>query len=554
MNEFVNAINTKQYAKAIELGLQFLAQSPQHARGHYYVGVSFGQERNYEQAIKYCKRAIELGYINAEIYRNLAVIYQDSGDHTNACGYFKLAFALEPTEQVAVGYAQSLLNSKHPERNDIIAQLALQFNDSNYLKLLTARSINIDNKAKGLDAFKARHAENPNDYDIMNEYAIALMEQGQSHIAYDLVKTAYWHNQDNPIFLGNLALIESALGMANQSYRHFRKLIETNDDPVYQSNFGKLLIKMRRYHEGWERNEYRLKTGDLVVNQNPIPLQYWQGEPIKNGALLIIGEQGVGDQINFAVDLQRTIDLLAPHNTRIILTVKPKLERVFRRNFPTITIPNDGLWHEHEHYQQWGATHYCYMGSLMHIHKLFITHKPTPPWITAKQSLMEQGRAVLKQADPNCRWIGLQIKSGIEDNRSINPKDLAPLAELQNHGFRFLSLQYAGSQDMVDKVLYHSGVRMNMIDGADLWDDIEALCGLTMACDSVIMNDTTNAHIAGALGQRGFLILPLESVWRWGFKYKPIEWYPNLTIMREDYRGTFSDLLEQVRDKYLNGY
>ncbi len=551
MQKFVDAINAGNAKQAIILGEEFMAKNPNHARAIYYLAASYALDKQINKALMFFQKSEELGYKTDEFYRNFATVYKDANNLEKSVEYYLKCLEIKPDDEIAAtGLVQNMLELKHPQSEFYAKKFVQMFPTNSFFKLLVARAIQGDSKKNGLEYFEAELAQNPDDLDIMAEYALALHEQGKSDIAYPMLKKVCYAQPDNIDNLANLALVESSLGMSTDSYRHFRKIIETTDNPAFDSNFGKLLIKMRRYHEGWERNESRLKTKDLVVNHNPINLIYWQGEAIHNSKLLIIGEQGVGDQINFAVDLQRTIDFLKQFNTQVILTVKPKLETIFRRNFD-VFVPENGLLSEHLHYKNWQATHYCYMGSLMKINQLFITHNPSPPWIHADGEYLNRAKAVLYGENPQQKWIGLQIKSGIEDNRSFNPTDLEPLAQLQRHGYKFLSLQYAGSQDMVAKVQAASGVFMHLINGADLWDDIEAVCGLTMACDSVIMNDTTNAHIAGALGQKGYLVLPLEAVWRWGFKYKPLPWYPNLTILREDSRGSYRDLMAVIAQNIL---
>ena len=60
-------------------------------------------------------------------------------------------------------------------------------------------------------------------------------------------------------------------------------------------------------------------------------------------------------------------------------------------------------------------------------------------------------------------------------------------------------------------------------------DDIEETAALIQALDCVVTVDNTIAHLVGALGKRGMLMLEHHADWRWLTDRSTSPWYPSLT-------------------------
>jgi hypothetical protein len=76
--------------------------------------------------------------------------------------------------------------------------------------------------------------------------------------------------------------------------------------------------------------------------------------------------------------------------------------------------------------------------------------------------------------------------------------------------------------------------------------DTAALLG---AMDLLISVDTAVAHLAGALGRPGFVLLLATPDWRWGAEGARSIWYPTLELIRQptlgDWPGAF-EILERA--------
>ncbi|MAI12174.1 MAG: hypothetical protein CBD27_10960 [Rhodospirillaceae bacterium TMED167] len=62
----------------------------------------------------------------------------------------------------------------------------------------------------------------------------------------------------------------------------------------------------------------------------------------------------------------------------------------------------------------------------------------------------------------------------------------------------------------------------------------------------IVTVDTAVAHLCGALGKPGIVLLPYAADWRWGDGNGPAPWYPSLEMVRQEEPGTWSTVFEKV--------
>ena len=73
--------------------------------------------------------------------------------------------------------------------------------------------------------------------------------------------------------------------------------------------------------------------------------------------------------------------------------------------------------------------------------------------------------------------------------------------------------------------------------------DFADTAGLCSTLDAVLTVDTSVAHLAGALGLPGFVLLPYMPDWRWGLSGQTTGWYPNMTLCRQPAPGAWESIL-----------
>ena len=88
-----------KWQKAIELHQEIVKKSPEFALVHSHLCFAFGQIERYDQEIREYRKAISLGFKNAEMYYNLGIaLGENFHDYSGAIAAFKEAVQLKPTE------------------------------------------------------------------------------------------------------------------------------------------------------------------------------------------------------------------------------------------------------------------------------------------------------------------------------------------------------------------------------------------------------------------------------------------------------------------------
>ncbi|HYI30547.1 MAG TPA: hypothetical protein VD863_22125, partial [Bradyrhizobium sp.] len=89
------------------------------------------------------------------------------------------------------------------------------------------------------------------------------------------------------------------------------------------------------------------------------------------------------------------------------------------------------------------------------------------------------------------------------------------------------------------------------LDDVDNLNDIDALAALIMACDGVVAVSNVTAHLAGALGQRTWVMVPYGAgrLWFWFHHRNDSPWYPRVHLRRQKSEQSWSELLASFVDE-----
>ena len=116
-------------------------------------------------------------------------------------------------------------------------------------------------------------------------------------------------------------------------------------------------------------------------------------------------------------------------------------------------------------------------------------------------------------------------------------------------GTKFYSFQtFEGSEE-----LKKLSDRFDITDiGSELLDFGQTAAAL-MNLDLVICNDTSLAHLAGALGIPCFIMLPYDVNWRWHEDLSKCDWYDSVSLFRQKSMGDWNSVIEQVGERIKKG-
>ncbi|MGH6880420.1 tetratricopeptide repeat protein [Hypericibacter sp.] len=313
-----------------------------------------------------------------------------------------------------------------------------------------------------------------------------------------------------------------------------RAAVAAPHHPSLTWNLAHSLMRLQRWPEGWQRYARRFERPQRVP---PPPGPLWDGKPTDK-PLLIWGEQGYGNVIQFARFLPR-LATLTPH---LILACQAPLLRLFA-GLPGLgevadfaaTLPPYGA-------------HYPLLDLGL---ALGIQAKDLPGAIP-----------YLKAPDADAPWNELRSapvpRIGIVwvGNRHPDPHRSTTLDRFvrlaQRFDLSFFSLQIGPAA--ADIAREGQG---RIVDLAPLVRDFADTAAAIAQFDLVITIDTAVAHLAGAMGAEGWVLLPHRAGWMWHFDPERSSWYPNLRLFRQtsvgDWDGVFARLELALADWLVQG-
>jgi Tfp pilus assembly protein PilF len=380
----------------------------------------------------------------------------------------------------------------------------------------------------------------------------------------------------------NLACVLQSLGRLQEALERYRKSVELKPDYA-QALFGHALAQLLHgdFDPGWRNYESRWRSPDHQTPMRSYKQPLWTGEKLSEGRLLLWGEQGVGDEIQFAGLISDAIRT----GNRIVLDCDPRLKPLFARSFPEIQVVSrpdsrqDSV-QEFEKFSGPDSTHTTALRapsfpsaaaevgnhepthSASNLEEAEITaHLPTgslpglfrptesafssttSPYLKADPAKTERFRARLSDGR---KLIGLAWQTRNKQTGRKRSIDLAQLAPLFAHpGIRWISLQY-GDFNALEQQSAAAGAPLLVDRSVDQFASIDHFAAQIAALDQIITIDNSTAHLAAALGLPVWLLLPFAADWRWLEKRKASPWYPTMRLFRQPQLGDWASVIESV--------
>ncbi|MFM0505654.1 tetratricopeptide repeat protein [Paraburkholderia caffeinilytica] len=490
-------------------------------------------------------RALDLSGGTASLHRNLADCLKRSGRLAEARMHYEKALELDPGLTHAVR-ALARISTECEQFADAaeywVRAWALEPSRLQDGLELIAALWKADRDAQ-IDAVLAQlRARFSADAAALEQVAFALNSAHRFHDAANVIAEALVIDPRSAGLHHNASYVCNMLGDFSRMRLHAAEAARLLPGNAHiQFNLAAAQLRFGDFGQGWKQyrwHEALPENHDLVRPRFP----EWQGEPVAGRRFLLIGEQGLGDQIQFL----RLAAWLNRQGARVDVWVDAPLAELARRASGVHAV-----WTQlpPEPYDFW-----CRMLRMPEHMKLELSMLPVAmPYLAAKPEGMCHWQRRIDASDSagahlsplRKKRVGLVWAGnpgyGLDRYRSVALSHLLPI--LEQPTVKWISLQMGQAQD--EAMALPANIDIQML-GPEIHDFSDTL-DIVQTLDLVITVDTSVAHLAGAAGRPVWILLPTCTDWRWMADRDDSPWYPSARLFRQRELGRWDTVLEDVR-------
>ena len=186
----------------------------------------------------------------------------------------------------------------------------------------------------------------------------------------------------------------------------------------------------------------------------------------------------------------------------------------------------------------------CPLIDLPMLFKTTVKSIPYPePYFSLNNNLVLQWKKNLLNDKFNIGIVWQGSNSEVDRGRSFKLDYFKDISKLKNLNLISLQKNYGIEQLKDFKNNYY--IR-DFSDKLDLHNDFMDTAALIKSLDLIITPCTSIAHLAGALGAKVWILLKIDSDWRWLEKNETTNWYNSMKIYRQSKINNWQEVFNNV--------
>jgi Flp pilus assembly protein TadD len=324
-----------------------------------------------------------------------------------------------------------------------------------------------------------------------------------------------------------------------------RALVLQPDSPLPTYERALLALETGDFAAGWRDYEARWRSdrfagtwGFVAPEMIPALKTGPSALDLAGKRVLLMGEQGIGDQVMFASQIPDLASVAAS----VVCVCEPRLLRLFAASFPAVTF----LDPKTARIDGDAVDVLVAMGSLGSAFRQTWADFPGAAYLKPRAEVRARWAERLGAAKARLR-VGLSWRGGTpqtgRQNRSIPLADLGQILALGD--CEFVSLQYG---DVAAEIAAVNAGRSEPIRAfpPEDFSDFEEMAGLIANLDVVVSVQNAAVHLSGAIGTRCLTLVPHNPEWRYLRSGQAMPWYGSVRLIRQTTPGDWGPLIAEA--------
>lgn len=315
------------------------------------------------------------------------------------------------------------------------------------------------------------------------------------------------------------------------------------DVPSYLSNLSMIHLLRGNYADGWREHEARWFGSRELAGKRPVfPRPSWQGESLAGKTLLLWGEQGMGDLLQFCRYVPMLAERVHREGGRLVWNSFPQmgglLSRTLAQYADELTL-GGGVEH---------LPKFDYEIGMVSLPLVFQTREETipadVPYLRADPDAVRKWRERLsseRRLKVGLVWTGSHTHQRNPFRRVGLERYVDYFRDLGN--VAFYSLQPGAGAEVASA----RSVGFDIVDHTGEFKTFDDTATFIESLDLVISVCTSVAHLSGALGQRTWVLLDVNPHWMWLLDRADSPWYPTATLYRQKEFAQWEPVFDQLQ-------
>lgn len=522
-----------------------LLARPAHAPAHAGLGLCLLDRGELDAAHQAFSLACKFAPDDADAWTHLGLVQLRLGILSKADQSLKKALDLAPRHAHAWNNLGNVERARGRPRealqcfkNAVEAAPDLAVAHSNYGTALREAE---DREAAGHHLREALRLR-PQSVVARHNLGVLLLDEGrfeEARIELQRVLEARPEEPDTLIALGSL---HHRLGDADEACRHYERALAVDPElPEARAGLGELQLWLGDFARGWRNYEYRLRGRSSPAR--PFASPRWQGEDLAGRTLLVYAEQGLGDVVMLSSCLPDVIERAGS----VLVLAEERLVGLLARSFPAARVRSFERMATPEVAAEIAAADFhAPMGSLpLHFRNARADFPQRGAYLVAAPERVARARGRLAELEGKLRvglvWRGGLFKTG-QAFRSFGLDAFGPV--LRTPGVRFVCLQHGDVGP--ELALLEQGQGLRITHWQDAANDVEDTVATIAALDLVISVCGSVVHLAGALDQPVWVMVPKASGWRYLQRGDRMPWYRSARLFRQENHDDWSGVVAAV--------